>query len=275
MDKIINRIKESIVFLGFIDNGREKIVGTGFLIKIEEIFHLVTAKHVVENKYDDLCVFLNSKQFNKAVIKPLRLIYKDNLNWIRHPNPNIDIAILPFLLGSDDKVTFISSELISKSLTDTHELSDVFYLSYQPGINNFKKDGNVNPIIRKGIISRVNNDDTFFIDGTAFPGNSGSPVFLFPTPIRIEDNKVMIGGPMRIQLLGVMGAYISYQDIAISQQTKKPKIIFEENTGISLIYSTKSLIEVTETDEFKKQIVLIKHKQSIPNGTIKPVSTDK
>jgi hypothetical protein len=277
MKNLINEIKESIVFLGFIENGHERVVGTGFLIQVENIFHLVTAKHVVENNFENLFVFLNSKQFQKPSAKPLKLIYDGGFKWIRHKNPDVDIAILPFLLGNDDKVKFIPDSLMLKNLSEIHELIDVFYVSFQPGLNDFKKDGGVDPIIRKGVISRMNNDDTFFIDGSAFPGNSGSPVFLFPTPVKINSNGVMIGGPMNVQLLGVMGAYISYQDVAISQQTKKPKVIFEENTGLSLIYSTKSLSELIESDEFRNQIELIKKSLNLPQSSPaqpeQPVST--
>ena len=261
MKELINQIKESIVFLGFIENGHERVVGTGFLIQVENIFHLVTAKHVVEQNYENLFVFLNSKQFQKPSAKPLKQIYDNGFKWIRHTNPNIDIAVLPFLLDQqNDKVKFIPDSLIMKNLSDIHELIDVFYASFQPGLNNFQKDGGVHPIIRKGVVSRINNDSTFFIDGAAFPGNSGSPIFLFPTPIKINSNGFMIGGPMEIQLIGIMGAYISYQDVAISQQTKKPKVIFEENTGLSLIYSTESLMELIESPEFKSQLTLIKKK---------------
>jgi len=271
MKELIDQIKESVVFLGFIENGHERVVGTGFLIQVDNIFHLVTAKHVVENNHENLYVFLNSKQFQNASAKPLKQIYDNGLTWVRHQDPTIDIAVLPFLLNTEDKVKFIPDELIMKDITELHELIDVFYASFQPGLNNFKKDGGVHPIIRKGVVSRMNNDSTFYIDGAAFPGNSGSPIFLFPTPIKINDSGFMIGGPMKVQLLGVMGAYISYQDVAISQQTKKPKVIFEENTGLSLIYSTKSLMELIESSDFQKQISQIKKMSNQTSGETKEI----
>lgn len=261
MKELITQIKESVVFLGFIENGHERIIGTGFLIQVEDIFHLVTAKHVVEQNHENLYVFLNSKQFQNPSTKPLKQIYDNGLKWVRHENPQIDIAVLPFLLDQqNDQVKFIPDQLMMKDLSDIHELIDVFYASFQPGLNNIQKDGGIHPIIRKGVVSRINNDNTFFIDGAAFPGNSGSPIFLFPTPVKINGNGFMIGGPMNIQLIGVMGAYISYQDVAISQQTKKPKVIFEENTGLSLIYSTKSLMELIKGTEFQNQLIFIKQK---------------
>jgi len=266
MKNLINQIKESTVFIGFIENQKDRIIGTGFLIQVEGFFHLVTAKHVVEKNYENLYVFHNSKQFGNPIGKPLLSIYKDGLRWIRHKNQKVDIAILPFQLNANDKVSFIPDSLILEDLSEIHELIDVFYLSYQPGLHSFEQDGCVNPTIRKGVISRMNNDGTFFIDGFAFPGNSGSPVFKFPNPIHYNQGGFSIGGPLDIKLIGVMGAYIPYEDVAISQQTGRPKVIFEENTGLSLIHSTKELIEIIKDDEFIEQLNFLKQRgQAIPS----------
>lgn len=112
--------------------------------------------------------------------------------------------------------------------------------------------------MRKGVVSRVNNNDTFYIDGSAFPGNSGSPIFLFPTPVKISNGGISIGAPTKISLLGVMGAYLPYQDVALSQQTGRPRVIFEENTGLSLIWSTKFIDQIIQSEDFQKQIKVIK-----------------
>jgi len=260
MKSLINQIKEAVVFIGFINNGHEQIMGTGFLVQIDDIFHLVTAKHVIEKNWQQLHVFLNTKQLKQPYAKPLSIIYNDGYSWIRHPDPKVDIAMLPFIKGIDDQVLFIPNDLISRSMNEIHELVDVFYASFQPGLNSFKNDGCVNPIVRKGVISRVNNDDTFYIDGSAFPGNSGSPVFLFPTPVKISETGISIGGPTKIALLGVMGAYLPYQDVAISQQTGKPRVIFEENTGLSLIWSTKFIDQIIQSNDFRNQMSVIKNK---------------
>ena len=50
-DEII--LKKCVVFLG----NEESVYATGFLVSVQNIIHLVTAKHVVMNK-NNLCVFL-------------------------------------------------------------------------------------------------------------------------------------------------------------------------------------------------------------------------
>jgi hypothetical protein len=258
MKNLINEIKESVVFLGFMNNGHEQIVGTGFLMQINDIFYLVTAKHVIEKNWQNLHVFLNTTQLKAPSAKPLSVIYNNGYSWIRHPDPKVDIAILPFLKDVNDQVRFVPDSLIPKDMAEIHELVDVFYVSFHPGLNSFQNDGCVNPIVRKGVISRVNNNDTFYIDGSAFPGNSGSPIFLFPTPIKISNGGISIGAPTKISLLGVMGAYLPYQDVALSQQTGRPRVIFEENTGLSLIWSTKFIDQIIQSEDFQKQIKSIK-----------------
>lgn len=274
MKNLINEIKESVVFLGFINNGQEQIIGTGFLMQINDIFHLVTAKHVIEKNWQNLHVFLNTKQLKAPAAKPLSVIYNNGYSWIRHPDPKIDIAVLPFLKDVNDQVRFVPDSLIPKDMEEIHELVDVFYVSFQPGLNSFQNDGCVNPIVRKGVVSRVNNNGTFYIDGSAFPGNSGSPVFLFPTPVKILEGGISIGAPTKISLLGVMGAYLPYQDIAISQQTGRPRVIFEENTGLSLIWSTKFIDQIIQSDDFQKQIKIIKDSllKIVPQNNTKPNS---
>lgn len=270
MKKIINQIKESVVFLGYIGSGQEQIVGTGFLMQIEGVFHIVTAKHVIDKDWQNLHVFLNSKHLNKPLAKPLSVIYNGGHSWIRHPDPQVDIAILPFLKEKDDKVVFIPDEMILKNIEEINELIDVFYVSFQPGLNNFQQDGCVNPIIRKGVVSRMNNNNTFYIDGSAFPGNSGSPIFVLPSAVKINDDGVSIGGPMKITLAGIMGAYIPYRDVAISQQTGNPRVIFEENTGLSLVWSAKFIDEIIHSNDFKNQINIIKESLS---KSLPPVSS--
>jgi hypothetical protein len=252
MKELISQIKESTVFLGFMKNSEPIFIGTGFLIQVDDVFYVVTAKHVVEKNFKDMFIFLNSKNFG-VNIKPISQIIKDGFSWKKHGNNNVDIALLPFPLATSDKSKFIPNSLFIKNISEIQELVDLFFLSFQPGINEIKKDNSINPIIRKGVISRINHDKTFFMDGFAFPGNSGSPVFLLPTPIKVKDNSVQIGGPVEIKLAGIIGAYVPYRDEAISMQTGELRAIFTENTGIALVHSTALLHEIIESDDFQEQ----------------------
>ena len=76
-----------------------------------------------------------------------------NVDWIFHENNDIDLGLIPF--GADPKLSDnlkITNNLFSK-MEELSELDDVFYLSFQPGIT---IKNSINPIIRKGMVSRIN-----------------------------------------------------------------------------------------------------------------------
>ncbi len=252
MKQLISQIKESTIFLGYMNNSEPVFSGTGFLIQVDDVFYLATAKHVVEKNYEKMYIFLNSNNFG-INYKAITEILRQGWSWKKHGDNKVDIALLPFPLAPSDKSKFIPNDLFIRKISDIQELVDLFFLSYQPGINELKTDAAINPIIRKGVVSRINYDKTFFMDGFAFPGNSGSPVFLLPTPIKIKDNSVQIGGPVEIKLSGIIGAYVPYKDEAISVQTGEIRSVFTENTGIALVHSTALLQEIIESDDFQEQ----------------------
>jgi hypothetical protein len=155
-------------------------------------------------------------------------------------------------------LVFIEEELLLDNIDSLVELSDIFYGSFQPNINDLQKDGSVNPILRKGFVSRINNDGTFYIDSSAFPGNSGSPIFSYPNAIEFNENGLTIGTPKPIKLLGVMSSYVPYKEVAISVQTQQPRVIFEENTGISKVFSSQYIREIIKQDDFQEQLNRLK-----------------
>lgn len=263
MQRLLEEIKRTIVFIGKTAQnaeGKDEDVffATGFLVQIQDIFHLVTAKHVVydrkkkELKDNDYWAAFNSRS-GQAAKRNISAIKKQHgVNWIFHPDENVDIAIIPFGLDpQNDDIKVIPQDLFLSG-EDVKELYDVFFLSFQPRI---PYENAVRPIIRAGIISRINKDSSFYIDGSAFPGNSGSPVFLKPSPIRFNDKGIQLGGDsLGGKFIGIIGEYLPYQEVAISVQTERPRIVFEENTGLSKVWSCKFLQEVIDLDAFKQQL---------------------
>jgi len=269
----LDDIKQTVVFLGHIksetkDNKEYAIPvpsATGFLVEIDNIYHLITAKHVIADKVnnnykihdENMYVFFNgkNKKLKKRSISKLKSKYK--VEWLFHDDPNIDLAILPFPIDlKKDNVKVIPKEYFLQDINKIYELYDVFFLSYQPGIELRNK---VQPIFRSGIISSIQSDDIIYIDASAFPGNSGSPVFIKPSGIRFDNNSMIIGNdPLGGKFLGVISSYITYQDVAYSMQTKKPRIVFEENTGISKLITVNSIIELTKSKKFQKQLQRLK-----------------
>ena len=253
MEKFIKDVQKTVIFIGIHNSQRvTNIFATGFYIEYQGVFYLVTAKHVVKNALTletaehGLCILLNAKDDNIIWRSIDDLKKKNDVNWIFHRDNNVDIAIIPVGIVSEiDDIKYIPESLFL-SEDKLFELYEIFFLSYQPGTVEIDR---ISPIFRGGIISRINKDRTLYIDGAAFPGNSGSPVFLRPSPIRFDRNNISIGrDPLGGKFIGIIGSYIPYQDVAISSQTRRPRVVFEENTGISIVWPVEYIKEILDSD---------------------------
>lgn len=149
--------------------------------------------------------FFNSKD-GKIASRSIEEIKKNfSVDWIFYENKEVDIAIIPFGLDTqkDDVMTIPDNMFIPTERL--FELYDVFFLSYQPGIEP-----------QKGI--SIGSDE--------------------------------LGG----KFIGIIGEYIPYQEIAISTQTGRPRVIFKENTGLSRVWSVPFIEEILNLNIFKEQL---------------------
>lgn len=266
MRDLIEQIKKTVVFLGYLDEQqRPNFIATGFLVRIANVFHLVTAKHVVVNPKtgkptgEGLYVFFNLRTGGIGYRKLDDIKRQWDVQWLFHQRHDVDVAMIPFGLNPEqDDVLTIPEELFL-SLDRVHELYDIFFLSYQPGL---QASNRIVPVIRSGSISLINEDKSLYIDGAAFPGNSGSPVFLKPSPIGFDGRSITIGSdPLGGKFIGVIGAYLPYREVAVSVQTGRPRVVFEENTGLSQVWSTDLVREIMESSAAKKQLQKITSRQ--------------
>ena len=273
--ELLENIKKTIVFIGYMQNqlmddgknkAKIKLSGTGFIFQLNKVFFLATAKHVIAEvdpktgkvmkEKPGLFVFNNMKNGSVrfSSIDELKKSYK----FFYHTNDKVDITIIPFPLNiTDDDVKVFAEDMFVDG-GNLYETYDVFFASYQPGISDLAIDSKIIPIVRKGSIARMNSNKSLYIDGSAFPGNSGSPVFVMPSPIRYSSNNNSISfGDDTIggKFIGIISQYTPYTEVAISQQTGRPRVIFEENTGLSLVWLNDYLKEIMQTKEFSDFIL--------------------
>src|SRR5207245_9381948 len=83
----------------------------------------------------------------------------------------------------------------------------------------------------------------FLIDTAIFPGNSGGPMITKPEMVAIQGTKPLT----RAWLIGLVASYVPYIDVAVSQQTKRPRITFEENSGLAAVFPIDFVAEVIDT----------------------------
>lgn len=245
------------------DNQSMSWIGTGFLygrfleindegINNYNVF-LISNKHVLEAQKR---IFV---KFNPLADEPskdfdIELIDNDgNKLWYGHPDPDIDVGairIIPgFLREQQIDFNFFQSDLHIATIRDmknaqVSEGDSIFVLGFPMGIVSSQRQ---HVICRKGCISRVRDalegrSKEFLIDASVFPGNSGGPVINSPDMNCINGTKAI----QKSDLIGIVKSYISFQDIAISQQTKRPRIIFEENSGLASVVPVDFIMETVE-----------------------------
>jgi S1-C subfamily serine protease len=107
-------------------------------------------------------------------------------------------------------------------------------------------------IVKSGVIARIRDTlaekrSTFLIDSFVFPGNSGGPVVTKPEAFSIVGTKSQDSA----YLIGMVTDYQPYREIAVSAQTQRPRIMFEENSGLADVITIDEIEDMIHT-QFKR-----------------------
>lgn len=154
-------------------------VGTTFFTRYNNTLFLITTFHqVYETSHVRILVLvddeLNKRQTleipssNFLKIKEVDLAIADVTNLIKQTAETKNLKLKAFVL--DDNL-----DLLNK----IDLLDDIFFIGYPSGLIDKQ---NLTPLLRRCGFSSIysqdfNGEPTFIIDGSVFPGSSGSPVF--------------------------------------------------------------------------------------------------
>jgi hypothetical protein len=105
------------------------------------------------------------------------------------------------------------------------------------------------PITRHGIVARSDNGE-LLLDVFVFPGNSGGPVFY--SPVLKTDSSISSPLVNEERLVGLVVDYVPYVDIAVSPQTRRPRVTFEENSGLCHAVPADRILELVSRADFLK-----------------------
>lgn len=223
-------------------------LGTGFLLSYKNVYLLVTCKHVAEKDQNNFHVLFNSND-GKVIVRPLSNLKKlFNKDWIFHEKE--DIAVIVFGVDEQSDALIFIPESFTERYNDLEVGDDCFFLGYPMGITGKES---AYPLARSGIISTKYGNETLLIDGNAYPGNSGGPIFLKPSAFNYESSE--IGKIRPPKLMGMLFEVISYQDVAISQQTQQPRVIFSENASLAKAYSVDKIFELLNSPRFQSYLL--------------------
>jgi len=252
---------DCVVAIGVMGEKQKQWIGTGFIVgrpidinADEKKYHtfIVTNKHVLKNHQHVILKF-NSLNENSAIDYPVDLRPNNESISVGHPSDNVDIAVFninPKVLKNDsaqfgffklDKDVIPISEMKNIGVS---EGDGIFVMGFPMGIVAPEKKY---AIVRAGTIARIRDaiegqQSHFLIDASVFPGNSGGPVVIKPEVVSILGTKAI----NRAALIGIVKSYLLYKDVAISQQTGNPRVIFEENSGLALVETVDNIISTVD-----------------------------
>ena len=206
------------------NSNRNKYSGTGFFFDLniddKRVPLLITNKHVVEGMEKGEFRITMSDAEGQPLYTKHMLICQEGFahNWIFHPDPNVDLCVLPiaaFLDGmrqQGGKPFFrcLSNTMIpaQADLESLDAIEEIVMIGYPNGlwdsVNNM-------PIARRGITAtpvylNYEGKREFVIDAACFPGSSGSPVLICDIGGYTDKKGTLNLGHPRIMFLGILYA---------------------------------------------------------------------
>lgn len=251
------------------DNGalQKTSIATGFLVgkptgesdavgPLFKIF-IVTNRHVYQNpktkEYLPEVFFRFNTQDDKSHYFKVSLLGANRSPiWFTHQDARVDLAVLPINATAitDAKINYYFYS--GKDLFYAKDFSKInistgdglFVLGFPMSISGRARNF---VIVRQGVVARVDaevlEDRFFYIDASAYPGNSGGPVIHKPEIVSIVGTK----SNSSAGLIGVISSGETYSEVAVSQQTGAPRVIFTEQTGLVRVVPTELIFETIDS----------------------------
>lgn len=270
---------DAVVAIGVGAPASRSWIGTGFFYGVPTgeddkkgnqfyTIFLITNRHVVQG-LNEVVIRLNSQADDTSKEYKIGLKSRNGRpTWVGHPDDEIDIVAVwinaGFLDSESRRYSFFAedSTVVDANALKASSLSEgdgVFILGYPMGMVGDRHY----VICRSGSIARLRHVKSgdgkeILLDGLVFPGNSGGPVVTKPELTALSGQKPFNSA----HLLGIVTSYVPYQDVAVSTQTKRPRVIFEENSGLTAAHPAE-LIKQTVAfaqSRLKSRISQAKHR---------------
>lgn len=246
--------------------------GTGFVYDVKTsdgvAYFLVTNKHVlshVSGSPVDVTVRFPMSQLDSDGNARLGNATETRIEgisegmWIGHPNPAVDVAVMPLSAVFEDMIAneraplfrsvdaTLSVERVAPEGLDA--LEDVVFVGYPNGIYD---RANFLPVMRRGTTATppevdYNGLPAFLIDAAVFGGSSGSPVFILSKGVTTtREGGVSIGAPT-LMFVGVVAAVHLVRQLGeIAEMPAKFMAVSDVPMGLGIVYKASAVEDVVE-----------------------------
>ena len=214
---------------------------------------IVTNRHMVAGFNSGTLYFHKSNNGKPSYEKPIECFVASWSEWFCHPDPNVDIAILPSdnnILSNAGMDEELFTQCVSSSLVlddnMPHPLEEVFFVGYPAGLWD---EQHALPIARRGITASFINQDyngrpCFLIDASVFGGSSGSPVVLLSSKLSSREPGTISWGK-RCYFIGVVAetqlTLARTLKVNVLQQT-----LPAEHLNLGIVFKARTVIETIE-----------------------------
>jgi len=231
--------------------GDQKSVGTGFLV-LSPSSHilLVTAKHVVIDsdgkQRPNLGYRLNTTQDVSIVISDDHATSVSKSSW--YLSDEADVACR-FIVWDAERTVFkqLTQSLFLKK-ENLQPGAPLYILGFPMGL---RSEQHAMPIVRRGIVARCD-AKSILAEAFVFPGNSGGPVVYAPE--FHVDQKTLKSPVLQGQwIVGLVSNNIFFVDQAVSIRTLRPRVTFEDNSGLVNVVPGDAILKLLNREDVKKQ----------------------
>ncbi len=205
--------------------------GTGFIMRIGDsvsTYYLVTNRHVFDG-FDSVKIVI---QVVDSTLTPTRtdtsVIALSDGHGKSHvivSDQKLDIAAvqvdLPRARKGSERIKVAGEHSVAHP-RDIFGGQDVLFYGYPLGV----APNGVQPLIRQGMIAGIDTQlQIVYLDTQAFPGSSGSPVFM-------DARNALTTGP---SFIGVIASYVPFMKHLVSAETGGLEMVQTENSGIAQV----------------------------------------
>ena len=266
MQDVVALLTSTVIFLFAQDSSGAFPIGTGFVVgypapgKPGKVIPLVvTAKHVIGD-HTKLFGRFSAKDGKSPVLAyDVTQLRRSGDFW---ENPNLGVDIVVFRTEQPQTASYspFPLELIaSKEKFRAEAIRTTDQVIFPGLLVHFMGDSRNYPIVRTGSIAlipdeeiplryrigsklMVTRQEAILLDGTAVQGESGSPVFLSPTP-RQKGNTLVMSGTTPL-LLGVLHGFYNAPPRETQNIPANASQTFSENANIAIVFPSWKLLEI-------------------------------